>query len=440
VNSVLGSEPLINRVILFVSRVVGEMKILHTSDWHIGKKLGAFDRTSEFRLAIDELEEICIAQSVDAVLVSGDIWDKGTPTPGLMDIGIEAMRQLSDAGNRAIIVIAGNHDSAPFFDVMSKILKPFNIHFVGYVKPPAEGGIIRIETSNGKLAVGCIPFLRKGHVVDLMGDLSKSYGAYQETLKNIFETFARALSMDQAAGAVTMLMSHTTVNGASIGGGEWSLHTGQDYAIEATSFPSTVQYVAMGHIHKPQKIAGSSVPAEYAGTLLPLDFGERNDEKRVVVVEAVPGAPARLESIPLKVAQRRPLRRLTGNVETILQEYEDELVNLSRKYPDVNSESGPYFDIVVETDGPDTSLSDRIHQKIGSVVKIQAKYQSEVTAAVSKLDQSDEESYKEYYFLENGAEVRENLLDGFRQIAEAASLQRQEELLEAEIESTDAAD
>jgi DNA repair exonuclease SbcCD nuclease subunit len=182
------------------------------------------------------------------------------------------------------------------------------------------------------------------------------------------------------------------------------------------------------------------VPAEYAGTLLPLDFGERNDEKRVVVVEAVPGAPARLESIPLKVAQRRPLRRLTGNVETILQEYEDELVNLSRKYPDVNSESGPYFDIVVETDGPDTSLSDRIHQKIGSVVKIQAKYQSEVTAAVSKLDQSDEESYKEYYFLENGAEVRENLLDGFRQIAEAASLQRQEELLEAEIESTDAAD
>ena len=153
------------------------MKILHTSDWHIGKKLGAFDRTSEFRSAINELEQICIAQSVDAVLVSGDIWDKGTPTPGLLDIGIDAMRQLSDEGNRAIIVIAGNHDSAPFFDVMSKILKPFNIHFVGYVKPPADGGIIRIECANGRLAVGCIPFLRKGHVVDLMGDLSKSYGA-----------------------------------------------------------------------------------------------------------------------------------------------------------------------------------------------------------------------------------------------------------------------
>lgn len=416
------------------------MKILHTSDWHIGKKLGAFDRTPEFRAAINELEEICTGQSIDAVLISGDVWDKGTPTPGLLDIGIDAMRQLSDDGNRAIIVIAGNHDSAPFFDVISKILKPFNIHFVGYVKPPSDGGIIRIECAGGKLAVGCIPFLRKGHVVDLMGDLSKSYGAYQETLRNIFETFARELSKDQAAGAVTMLMSHATVNGASIGGGEWSLHTGQDYAIEATSFPSTVQYVAMGHIHKPQKIAGSSVPAEYAGTLLPLDFGERNDEKRVVVVEAVPGAPARLESIPLKVAQRRPLRRLTGSLETIMREYEEELVTLNHKYPDVDSESGPYFDIVVETDGPDTSLSDRIHQELGSVVKIQAKYQSEINTAVSKLDQSDEESYKDYYRVENGVEPNADLLDGFRQIAETASLQRQEELLEAEIEITDAAD
>jgi exonuclease SbcD len=416
------------------------MKILHTSDWHIGKKLGAFDRTPEFRAAINELEEICTGQSIDAVLISGDVWDKGTPTPGLLDIGIDAMRQLSDDGNRAIIVIAGNHDSAPFFDVISKILKPFNIHFVGYVKPPSDGGIIRIECAGGKLAVGCIPFLRKGHVVDLMGDLSKSYGAYQETLRNIFETFARELSKDQAAGAVTMLMSHTTVNGASIGGGEWSLHTGQDYAIEATSFPSTVQYVAMGHIHKPQKIAGSSVPAEYAGTLLPLDFGERNDEKRVVVVEAVPGAPARLESIPLKVAQRRPLRRLTGSLETIMREYKEELVTLNHKYPDVDSESGPYFDIVVETDGPDTSLSDRIHQELGSVVKIQAKYQSEINTAVSKLDQSDEESYKDYYRVENGVEPNADLLDGFRQIAETASLQRQEELLEAEIEITDAAD
>jgi exonuclease SbcD len=372
--------------------------------------------------------------------VSGDIWDKGTPTPGLLDIGIDAMRQLSDEGNRAIIVIAGNHDSAPFFDVMSKILKPFNIHFAGYVKPPTDGGIIRIECANGKLAVGCIPFLRKGHVVDLMGDLSKSYSDYQERLKGIFEAFARELSKDQAAGAVTMLMSHATVNGASIGGGEWSLHTGQDYAIEASSFPSTVQYVAMGHIHKPQKIAGSSVPAEYAGTLLPLDFGERNDEKRVVVVEAVPGAPARLESIPLRVAQRRPLRRLTGSIEKILQEYEEELVTLNHKYPDVDSESGPYFDIVVETDGPDTSLSDKIHQELGSVVKIQAKYQSEIITAVSKLDQSDEESYKDYYRVENGVEPNADLLDGFRQIAETATLQRQEELLEPEIEITDAAD
>jgi exonuclease SbcD len=196
----------------------------------------------------------------------------------------------------------------------------------------------------------------------------------------------------------------------------------------------------MGHIHKPQKIAGSSVPAEYAGTLLPLDFGERNDEKRVVVVEAVPGAPARLESIPLKVAQRRPLRRLTGSLETIMREYKEELVTLNHKYPDVDSESGPYFDIVVETDGPDTSLSDRIHQELGSVVKIQAKYQSEINTAVSKLDQSDEESYKDYYRVENGVEPNADLLDGFRQIAETASLQRQEELLEAEIEITDAAD
>ena len=134
------------------------MKVLHTSDWHVGKKLGSVDRTDEFLAAIQELHAICQSQSVDAVLLSGDVWDKGTPTPALMDIGIDAMRKLSNDGAIPVIAIAGNHDSAPFFEAMGKILKPYNIHFVGDVKAPDSGGIVKVDTKGGPLAVGCVPF------------------------------------------------------------------------------------------------------------------------------------------------------------------------------------------------------------------------------------------------------------------------------------------
>ncbi|GEM_PF-696485 len=421
------------------------MKVLHTSDWHVGKKLGSVDRTDEFLAAIQELHAICQSRSVDAVLLSGDVWDKGTPTPALMDIGIDAMRKLSNDGAIPVIAIAGNHDSAPFFEAMGKILKPYNIHFVGDVKPPDSGGIVKVDTNGGPLAVGCVPFFRRGSAVDLMDDSSGWYGQYQEKLRNIFESYARSLAIHQSRGAVTMLMAHATVNGADVrlqadGRGERSLHMGEDYAIEGSDFPASIQYVAMGHIHAPQSIKNSSVPAEYAGTLLPLDFGERNERKRVVVVEAVPGTPVRIESVELATASRRPLVRLTGDWEAIMDARNKLLTELPLSNPHLDPSEGPYFDIVVETDGADLGLGDMVRENFANVVKVRSNYEHFDIPVESRRNKPFAESYKEYFQAEYGRVPDADLMNVFAQVLEQTESRLEQDLMTTHLEGDDATD
>lgn len=385
------------------------MRILHTSDWHIGKRLGRYDRMEEFRQVLSEVEGIADDRAVDLVLVSGDVWDRPIPPVEALTLGLETLVRL--AAKRPVVAVAGNHDSPDLFEALAPLLRPLGVHLVGEIKRPDEGGVLGPEELGVPAVVGCFPFLREGRVVDFMRDAGEWYGRYAAKVQAICARYNEALvARATADDVVPLLVAHFMVSGVKIDRaaprGERELHMGDAYAATPQAIPPGPQYVAMGHIHAPQPVPGSPVPAEYAGSLLPLDFGEAGETKRVAIVDAAPGSLAVAESVALESG--RPLVRVTGTWAEI-EERVEEL-------------AGAYLDLAVRTTGPDATLADRAREAFEFLVKVKAKPpEAETRERLAKGHREWDALYAEFYKREFDADAPPELLALFRDVLEEAA-------------------
>ena len=380
------------------------MRILHTSDWHVGKKLGRYDRMEETAEVLAEVCHIAVDQRADLVVVSGDLFDRPAPPLDGLKLVIDTLLTLADGGKRPVVAIAGNHDSGALFEVLAPLLAPSSVYLVGEIKRPDDGGVLKIETPVGLAAIACFPFLREGRVVDFMADKDSWYGTYADKIRDLSQTYADAAVAAAGKDGIALLAAHFMVTGVSIGGhgvprGERELHIGQAYAATEQAIPPTLHYVAMGHIHAPQKVPSSPVPAEYAGSLLQLDFGEAGEQKRVIIVEAASGQRSTVKSIDLK--QGRQLVRATGTWEELVSR--DDLVDV-------------YADLVVVTDGPDPGLADRARQAFPYLVKVEARYDKIEADHPIRAGVSWDVLFADYLTTQRGAPPSEDLLDAFRQV------------------------
>jgi exonuclease SbcD len=385
------------------------MRILHTSDWHIGKRLGRHDRMDEYQAVLAEVGWIADAHQVDLVIVSGDVWDRPSPPTDALALGLQTLLRLAEG--RPVIAVAGNHDSPEFFEALAPLLRPLGVHLIGNVKRPDEGGIIGPDELGGLPAVvACFPFLREGKVVDFMKDAGEWYRGYADRVAAITGRYNEALVERAGADLVPILTAHFLVNGVKIGRdaprGERELHMGDAYAATPQAIPAGPQYVAMGHIHAPQTVPGTPVPAEYAGSLLALDFGEAGEQKRVVLVDAEPGRLAVGEGVPLQSG--RTLVRVNDTWDAI-EARTDELADA-------------FLDLTVKTTGTDMSLAERAHEAFPFLVRVRA--QRPIGAdreRLTKGHRSWEELYAEYYRREHDEDAPDDLLVLFREVlAEAA--------------------
>jgi exonuclease SbcD len=381
------------------------MRILHTSDWHVGKRLGRYDRIEEYQEAIDEVVAIADDESADLVVVSGDLFDRPQPPIEALRVGFDGLARLA-SGGRPVVVVAGNHDSPDYFEALAPFLRRSDIHLSGAIKAPHEGGVLELDTAAGRAVVGCFPFLREGRVVDFMAETGRWYGAYADRVGAITEAYAGYLVEAAGPDGVALLVAHFMVTGARIGGhgaprGERELHIGEAYSATANAIPPSLSYVAMGHIHAPQPVPGANVPAEYAGSLLPLDFGEAGEEKRVVLVDATPGAPATVRSVPLRAG--RPLVGASGTWEELLAR--DDLTDA-------------YVDLTVSTDGPDPGLAERAREAFPFLVKVRAEYERPDTARSARADLTLPELYTEFHQAEHGAPPQDEVAAAFTDIME----------------------
>lgn len=385
------------------------MRALHTSDWHVGKRIGRYDRADEYRDVIGEVAEIAAREEVDLVLHSGDLFDRPSPPIDALGLGLDGLVVLSDGGKRPVVVIAGNHDSPGFFEALAPFLRDHNIHLVGEIKRPDEGAVLELDTAAGRAVVACLPFLREGRAFNVWDPTELHYQKYADRLRNITEAYAAQVSAVAGNDAVSFLLAHFLVGGVKVHGhgaprGERELHMGEAYTATQEAIPPGIQYVALGHIHAPQPVPGVRVPAEYAGSLLEMDFGEAGEEKRVVIVEAAPGVRATRRSVPLTAGRR--LVRARGAWQDILVR------------DDVRE---AYLDLTVETAGPDPGLADRAREEFDYVVRIHADYPRAERTHDTREGKSLDELYRDYYEDTEGVPISEDLLSAFRQVMDEAA-------------------
>ena len=385
------------------------MRILHTSDWHIGKRIGRFDRTEEHRRVIDEVVDVAEREQVDLVVHSGDVFDRPIPPIKALELGLDGLVRLTDGGRRPVVAIAGNHDSPALFEMLAKFLADQNVHLVGEIKPPEAGAVLDLDTPGGRAVVSCFPFLREGRTFNAWQPPGETYPAYADKLRQITEAYARAARHRAGPDGVTLLVAHFLVDKAKVHGqgaprGERELHMGYIYAADQRAIPVGLHYVALGHVHAPQRVPGAVVPAQYAGSLLQLDFGEAGEKKQVVVVDVEPGLPAEVRSEP--ITRGRPLLRPNGTWEEVLA---------------IDGVDESYLDLTVQTVGPDPGLADRARERFEYLVKVRAEYPRAEMERKSREGRSVVDLYGDYYLRVEGVEPPADLMNTLRELEEEVS-------------------
>jgi exonuclease SbcD len=290
------------------------MRLLHTSDWHVGKAIRGRSRVAEHQAVLAEIAGIADREHVDLVVVAGDLFETAAPTAESERIVYRALLDLA-AGGRPVVVVAGNHDSAQRLAAVAPLSQASGITVASTVRPPADGGLLEVEAGGDTALIALLPFPSQRYVVTadhlLAGDAADAHAEYADRVVRIL----RLLTEGFAAGTVNLVAAHLMVMGGTMGGGERGAHTVFDYWVPATALPGTAQYVALGHLHRAQQLAGPA-PLHYCGSPLQLDFGETANDPQVNVVDVRPGTPAVVTAVPLAAGCR--LRTLRGTLDDVL--------------------------------------------------------------------------------------------------------------------------
>jgi DNA repair protein SbcD/Mre11 len=297
------------------------MKILHTSDWHVGKVLKGRDRHDEHTAVLRSIVTIAREHDVDLVLVAGDLFETAAPTARSQGLVMRTLLALREDG-RQVVVIAGNHDNQSLMDsVYRPVLGELGLHVLGLPKRPDAGGVASVTVRSGETAsVAALPFLSHRYAVRAAEVLLRDFAEHALDYTARVRDMVRLLCSGFTPDAVNVVMAHATLLGGRRGGGERDVQTRFDYELPASVFPATAHYVALGHLHRQQEIAGPC-PVYYSGSPLAVDFGEEANSPAVYVVSAAPGIRADAVSVP--VAGARRLMTLRGPLEQVLADGAD---------------------------------------------------------------------------------------------------------------------
>lgn len=288
------------------------MKFLHTSDWHVGRKIRGRSRAEEHVAVLGELAAIAADEAVDAVLVVGDLFDTAAPTPESERIVYQALLALAATG-ATVVMLAGNHDNPRRLQAVQPLLALGRVVTKPVFARPDAGGVVEVASRDGaeRALIATLPFLSQRHVVDatalMAGDAADLSQRYDQRVRDL----VAALTAPFGPDTVNLVAAHLTVGGGLLGGGERLAQTVFDYEVGALAFPPSAQYVALGHLHRRQQVPGPC-PIHYCGSPLQLDFGETGDIKAAVVVEAHAGRPVTVRDVPLRAGRR--LRNLAGSL------------------------------------------------------------------------------------------------------------------------------
>lgn len=382
------------------------MRFLHTGDWHIGKPLRGRSRLDEFAQALDEIVAIARDRAVDAVLLAGDVFDSPAPPAEAEKLVYDFLARLLP-DRVACVVIAGNHDHPRRLAALARLLEGLRIHVRADVRPPDEGGVVAVPSRDGReeARVAVLPFVAERKVVDACRLVGPEHEWYEEYARRL-EQVLQLLTAGFTPKTVNLVLGHVLISGARVGTGERPLHLGEVYGVNAQQLPSNAQYIALGHLHRPQEIVAPS-RTFYSGSILELDFGEKEQQKRVVIVDASPGRAPRIESVPLSAGRR--LRDLAGTL--------DELAGLAATVGD------DYLRVAVHVDGPLPGVAEQVRELMPNALDVRLVYRREAAGETPRATEgrTPVQLFHDFYLRKHEAAPGPDLLKLFQDSYDEAS-------------------
>jgi len=332
------------------------MKLLHTGDWHLGKRLFGIERLDEAEAALAEVAEIAEREHVDAVIVAGDLLDRRIVDPEAFGACLRAMERLARVA--PVLAVAGNHDDPDLWIHLAPHLAASGIHVAGRVRAPADA-VITLGTPAGPLHAALLPWPEPGRMaLDMGASVEDARVRYADRVASVIGSYAReASARRRSEGGAAILVGHVMVDKARAGGGERELTMGITYAVSSAALPADLDYIALGHVHRPQTIPGLAAPGRYAGSPMALDFSDEGLAPSACLVEIVGDRTThRLEPI----ASARPLVRLRAPL--------DRLAELAAQHP------GAWFACDVDLPAPMMDLVRMVRDEVPDAIRIEPRY------------------------------------------------------------------
>lgn len=300
------------------------MKILHTSDWHIGRALYGRKRYEEFERFLDWLLGCIEAEGVEALLLAGDVFDNGTPSNRALELYYRFLCRCAAAGCRQVVVTAGNHDSPSLLNAPREVLRFLNVHVVGSMtEEPADELVVLHDRDNKPGLIVCaVPYLRDRDIRRAeAGETFEDKGrklveGIRDHYRQVGEA-AVALRTELGGHLPIVAMGHLFTSGGQTveGDGVRELYVGTLGQVRADTFPDCFAYLALGHLHLAQRVGGSDL-RRYSGAPIPMSFGEAGQRKVVIAVEADANGVTAQEII---VPGFQPLATVRGDWDRIAE-------------------------------------------------------------------------------------------------------------------------
>lgn len=387
------------------------MRFVHTSDWHIGRTIKGQERWEEVSTLLDELALFVERERVELVLISGDVFDVLTPPAEAERIVYEFFCRMNLL-KVPVIVIAGNHDSPQRFDSRSGLFAIAGVYVIGRARHDA---VFRpLVRSGADVLVGALPFVSEKSVIKGIDYMTKSETDLKGSYTDKIEAMIRRLSEHFRPESINILMTHLFFEGSIPSYSERQIDLTNAYAVPPTAIPPHLNYLAVGHIHKQQKIKRTGVNAYYSGSLMKLDFGEERDEKGFLLIEAKPNTPPQVE--PVKLSGVRNLMTFELDYNELAAQAEDINIRLGKK---------GYARVRIRHDQPIVHLGEIVRQHIPNAVDWEmliARPQPERRWTIDhKLIANPVEMYRSFYRDTLGAEAGEDILNALKNLYDEVS-------------------
>ncbi|UZR95824.1 metallophosphoesterase family protein [Chondrinema litorale] len=399
------------------------MKILHTADWHLGKKLNDYSRIDEQREVLEEICEIAEKENVDAVIIAGDLFDSFNPSNEAVELFYKTVHKLAKLGACPVIAIAGNHDSADRVEAPDTLARECGIFLSGYPDTrlkalelntglkitKTDAGFVELELPNSKelLRIILTPYASESRLKSFFGVENTD----KEFRKIIAEKWQNLASQYCDKNGVNILLTHLFMtNGTDLldepEDERHILHVGGAQPVYTVDIPKEVDYTALGHLHRFHNLASQEKPPViYSGSLLEYSLSETNQQKFVSIIEAKASASVSYNKIPL-YSGKKVLRKKFENF--------DDAINWLQENQDV------YVELILVSDTYiNAALKKEIYRAHKGVLGIIPEIKKENKEAEEKqLDVSAniKDLFQQYFHSKFNQEANEEVLDLFEEI------------------------